>query len=201
MTGDSRGRSGYPPLMALRGARRARFRLDAESLDRLYREHAEQLLTYFARRVFDAEAAVDLVSETFAAAFEARSKFRGSTEEEAIGFLFGIARNKLLAHIHDNATRTRKSRQIPVDRRALTDAEIERIEELAGLSALHQAVREKFDLLPLEHQAALELRIVEELDYGEVAARMNISEQAARARVSRGLRALATQLTAAEDLA
>lgn len=187
--------------MALRRPRGASFRLDAESLDWLYRRHAEPLLIYFARRVLDAEAAVDLVSETFAAAFQSRGKFRGTTEEEAIGFLFGIARNKLLAHIHDNATRTRKTRQLPVDRRALTDAEIERVEELAGLSGLRRTVREKFDSLSPEHRAALELRIVEELDYGEVAARMNISEQAARARVSRGLKALATQLTAAEDIA
>lgn len=187
--------------MALRGARRARFRLDADSLDLLYRQHAEELLIFFARRVFDAEAAVDLVSETFVAAFQSRGKFRGTTEDEAIGFLFGIARNKLLAHIHDSATRTRKMRQIPVDRRALTDVEIERVEELAGLSGLRRTVRAQFDSLSPDHRAALELRIVEELDYCEVAARMNISEQAARARVSRGLRALAAQLTAAEDIA
>ena len=185
--------------MAFHRVRRARFRLDAESLDWLYRRHAEPLLIYFARRLFDAEAAVDLVGETFAAAFQSRGKFRGNTEDEAIGFLYGIARNKLLVHIHDDAIRIRKTRQLPVDRRALTDAEIDRVEELAGLEALRLAVREQLDSLSPEHQAALKLRIVDELDYGAVAACMNISEQAARARVSRGLKALATRLPAAED--
>lgn len=186
--------------MAFDGIRRARFKLDAESLASLYRRHAEPLLIYFARRVFDAEDAVDLVAETFATAFESAGNFRGTTEDEAIGFLYGIARNKLLAHIHDGAMRVRKTRQLPVDRRALADAEVERIEDLAELAVLRQAVREQLDLLSPEHRAALKLRIIEELDYGEVAARMNISEQAARARVSRGLKALATRLPAIEDL-
>jgi RNA polymerase sigma-70 factor (ECF subfamily) len=37
---------------------------------------------------------------------------------------------------------------------------------------------------------AIELRIVRELPYPEVAAELGVSEQTARARVSRGLRAL-----------
>ncbi len=181
--------------------RRQCFRLDAEALDRLYRARATPLLIYFARRLLDAEAAADLVAETFAAAFESRRGFRGTTEEEAIGYLYGIARNKLLAHVHADAMRAQKTRRVPVDRRALTDAELERVEELAGLADLRQAVREQLGALSPEHQTALRLRIVEELDYGEVAARMDITEQAARARVSRGLKALATRLPAFEDLA
>jgi DNA-directed RNA polymerase specialized sigma24 family protein len=73
--------------MASRGTRRRCIRLDAESLNWLYRRHAEPLLLYFARRLFDAEAAGDLVAETFATAFQSRGKFRGTTEDEAIGFL------------------------------------------------------------------------------------------------------------------
>lgn len=186
--------------MAFDLVRSGRFRLDSESLDRLYRAHSEPMLIFFARRLFDAEAAVDLVAETFATGFQARGKFRGTTEDEAIGFLYGIARNKLLAHIHSDAMRTEKARQMPVDRRALTDAEMERVEELAGLAPLRRMVREELQALSPEHQAALRLRIVEELDYAEVAQRMDVSEQAARARVSRGLRALATRLPALEEL-
>jgi DNA-directed RNA polymerase specialized sigma24 family protein len=43
-------------------------------------------------------------------------------------------------------------------------------------------------------RAAVQLRVVEQLDYPTVAARLGCSEQAARTRVHRGLGRLATRL-------
>jgi DNA-directed RNA polymerase specialized sigma24 family protein len=51
----------------------------------------------FARRTYDPEAAVDLVAETFATAFEARRTFRGQGDDAAIGWIYGIARHQLSA--------------------------------------------------------------------------------------------------------
>ncbi|HEY3774967.1 MAG TPA: sigma factor-like helix-turn-helix DNA-binding protein [Solirubrobacteraceae bacterium] len=48
-----------------------------------------------------------------------------------------------------------------------------------------------------QHRDALRLRVVEERPYPEVARVLGISEQAARARVSRGLRSLRSVLEAA----
>lgn len=42
-----------------------------------------------------------------------------------------------------------------------------------------------------DQRHALELRVARELSYAEVATQLEISEESARARVSRGLRALA----------
>ncbi len=184
--------------MASRGIGEARFRLDADSTTRLYRSHAEPLLIFFANRVFDAEDAVDLVADTFLAAFESRRKFRGATEAEAVGFIYGIARNKLLALQHDNAMRARKIRQVPIERRELADAEIERIDHLSELAPRRELVERQLRTLTPEHQTALELRVVQELDYQDVALRMKVTEQAARARVSRGLKALATRISRLE---
>jgi RNA polymerase sigma-70 factor (ECF subfamily) len=47
-----------------------------------------------------------------------------------------------------------------------------------------------------EQREALQLRVVEETPYEEVARRLGVSEQAARARVSRGLRTLQRALAA-----
>ena len=44
--------------------------------------------------------------------------------------------------------------------------------------------------LPADQRRAVELRIVDEHGYDEVAAILGVSEQVVRARVSRGLRAL-----------
>ena len=48
--------------------------------------------------------------------------------------------------------------------------------------------------LPAKQRLALQLRVVEERGYDEVAAALGVDEQAARARVSRALRGLARDL-------
>src|SRR5439155_3539749 len=61
----------------------------------LYRREAEMVLMFCARRVLDAEAALDLTAETFAQAFRGRRSFRGSTEPEARAWLLTIARRQI----------------------------------------------------------------------------------------------------------
>ena len=58
------------------------------------------------------------------------------------------------------------------------------------MPALHDAMAS----LPEDQRRAVELRVVEEHGYSEVATILGVSEQTARARVSRGLRALAQRL-------
>ena len=52
--------------------------------------------------------------------------------------------------------------------------------------------------LPTEQRKALELRVVQQLDYEEVAGALGCSQNAARLRVSRALRALGLKLRGAE---
>ena len=51
-------------------------RNDPRAFRELYDRWAERLLAYFYRRVFDAEVAADLLAETFAVAYERRTRFR-----------------------------------------------------------------------------------------------------------------------------
>jgi RNA polymerase sigma-70 factor (ECF subfamily) len=51
-----------------------------------------QMLRFFARRIGDSEQAADLTAQTFARAFERRADFRGVTDEQAYGWIWGIAR-------------------------------------------------------------------------------------------------------------
>jgi hypothetical protein len=63
---------------------RGRSRLAAsESFGSLYLRHADNVLIFIARRVYDREVAMDLTAETFARAFVSRKRFRGGTEAEA----------------------------------------------------------------------------------------------------------------------
>jgi RNA polymerase sigma factor (sigma-70 family) len=58
----------------------------------------------------------------------------------------------------------------------------------------------QLERLSEEQRDALQLRVVEEMPYEEVARRLGVSEPAARARVSRGLRSLQRALAAATVL-
>ena len=151
-------------------------------------------MSYFARRTYDADAAIDLTAETFAAAFVARDTFRGTGEDQAAGWLYGIARNQLSLWYRQGAVERRALRRLGVERRELTDDEHQRIEELGELDQLRARVAELLDALPADARVAVRLRVVGEHSYREVAAALGITETAARARVSRALRTLGDEL-------
>jgi RNA polymerase sigma factor (sigma-70 family) len=168
--------------------------LERRDITRLYDRHARAMLAFFARRTFDPDVAVDLVAETFATAFVDRARFRGRTDTEQAAWLYGIARN-LLADWHRRSHVERRAlAKLGVERRALTEAEYDRIEELAALGELREGIQAGLEQLTDDHRDALRLRVVEEREYPDVARTLGISEQTARARVSRALGALRRHL-------
>lgn len=197
MTDLTSGSLTYTPGLFRRRRREAT--LDADALSDLYRAHSRQLLIFFARRTMDGETATDLVAETFAAAFRDRRQFRGRTPEEAAGWLFGIARHQLSSFYRRGSVEREAMERLAVERRDLTAEEIERIEELAGIATLRARVRAHLLELDPADQEILRLRVVEEVEYDQIAARLDITQDAARARVSRALRRLRTLLAGDED--
>lgn len=161
-----------------------------DDFTRLYRRHAQSLLLYFQRRVHEPELARDLLAETFASAIAGGPGFRGSSDTELSGWLWGIARNALAEQRRREQGERGRRRRLGRARMALTDREIERIEELAGIADLRESVAQRLAQLPHEQREALRLRVLEDLPYSEIAARMSTSQDTVRARVSRGLRAL-----------
>jgi RNA polymerase sigma factor (sigma-70 family) len=164
--------------------------LTSEDISRLYVRHAEDLLGYFARRTLQAEVAVDLVGETFAQAFAHREQFRGEEEGEAIAWVYGIARGQLGSYFRRGQVHRRALGRLGVGVPGLIDSDFERIEDLAALDELRGEVADGLARLSVRHRDALRLRIVEEREYAEVARVLGVSEQVARARVSRALRVL-----------
>jgi RNA polymerase sigma factor (sigma-70 family) len=173
----------------------ARARTDPQAFVAFYDLYARRLLVFFAKRVFDAEAAMDLTSETLAKAYEGRQQFRGSTRAEEQGWLFAIARTTLADFFRDGQAERAAVNRLGVEVPSLTDAEIERIEDLAELQQIADRLRAVMRTLPAEQAEAVELRIIQELDYQSLATKLGVSQPTARARVSRGLRSLATELT------
>lgn len=153
-----------------------------------YRRHARALLTYFARRVEDAEAAADLTAETFAAAVVAQARFdpaRGS----ASAWLYGIASHKLADFRRRGRLEDRARRQLGMMQREVSDNDIVQIAALA-----REVVVETLSVLPVDQREAIDGHVIAEQSYEQLALRAGVSASAMRHRVSRGLRTLRKRL-------
>jgi RNA polymerase sigma-70 factor (ECF subfamily) len=170
------------------------YQLDAAALGRLFERQADALFHFLVRRTLDPDVALDLLGETFAVAFEKRNHFRGTTQEEASAWLWAIGRRLLLRFFRKGRAERAALARLCVQTQPISDDERSRVEALADLPALRRRVAAELERLAPKHRAAVRLRVVDELPYPEVARRLGIAEVAARARVSRALRALALAL-------
>lgn len=160
----------------------------------LYRRESPMLLTFCARRVLDAETALDLVAETFAQAFKGRASFKGTTHEEARGWLLTIARRQIARYLEKGALDRRLVERVGFSVPAMAPDEIAEVEQRAGLAQLRATLGAELAKLSEDQREALRLRVVEERSYDEVARSLGVTEATARARVSRGLRAMSAAL-------
>lgn len=167
-----------------------RARQQPELFADFYAQLHEQVLSFFARRTLDPETAFDLMAETFAAAFSALPEFRGASDDEAHAWLWAIARNQLYRWKERGAVERRCLTKLGVELSVMSAAEFDRIEELASLDRIRGDVRNALDALSDGQRDAIRMRVVDEQPYPAVAEQLGISEQVARARVSRGLREL-----------
>lgn len=165
-----------------------------------YARHADPMVIWFTRRTLDAETALDLAAETFAQAYLSRRRFRGKGEREAAAWLYAIARHQLSRYYRRGKSERRALNRLKADLPDLTPVEAARIEELAELDSLRNELHKAVGRLSAEQREAILLRIVDELPYSEVADRLGTSQEAARARVSRGLRLLQNFLSPNETL-
>jgi RNA polymerase sigma-70 factor (ECF subfamily) len=167
---------------------------DADAFAALYDREAHDVLVFIARRTLDAELALDLTAETFAQAFRGRRGFRGSTVAEERAWLFTIARRQISRYQRRGVIERRAMAALGASVPHVSEDDVREIEETAGLHDLRAALGEELQRLSDDQRRALQLRVVEERSYPEVASALGVSEQTARARVSRGLRALARAL-------
>jgi RNA polymerase sigma factor (sigma-70 family) len=163
---------------------------DKHAFEALYDRTAERLLISLARRTQDPEVARDLWAECWAVAFEGwrACRAQGSNGEEA--WLFGIARRRVANYWRSGAVERRAVERLCWIVPTTSPAEDEHLIRAAELEELRDTLADALTALPDRRRRAVALRIVDGLPYPEVAVRLGCSEDAARAQVSRGLRAL-----------
>jgi RNA polymerase sigma-70 factor (ECF subfamily) len=166
----------------------AAVRGDVAAFGGFYRRHVRLLLAFFVRRTGNPEVAADLAHETFVAALEGVSAYRGDGVPAA--WLYGIARRKL-------ALSRRRGRVEASARQRLVKAPLELTasdtDEISGLAPLLPDDSPALDLLerlPEPQREAIRARMLDELEYPEIASDLRCSEAVVRQRVSRGLKAL-----------
>jgi RNA polymerase sigma-70 factor (ECF subfamily) len=165
-------------------------REDPDAFRELYGRYARRIHDYFARRSGNADAALDLTAETFSQAWLVRARFRDEAEGSAAPWLFGIARNVLLMSIRRGRLERTASERIGLrERLDLPSGPVLQPDE-----SWADGAEELLDSLPASQREAVRLRVVEELDYDDVATHLGTTPAAARVRVHRGLGALRRRL-------
>ncbi|HWT21980.1 MAG TPA: RNA polymerase sigma factor [Solirubrobacteraceae bacterium] len=190
-----------------RGARITQPRTDAELLRaaqtdpqafrEFYERYAVWVRAWFQRRTESDAAALDLTAETFAEAWRSRGRFRDLADGSGAPWLFGIARNLHRQYRKHDRIETAARRRLGLPLAFAESEDYDRVDERMAAAAIAPALADAVEGLPREQRRALELRVVDQLPYEEVAGRLGCSENAARLRVSRALRSLTLRLGAA----
>ena len=154
-----------------------------------YRRHVDSILRYYAHSTRDPEIAADLTAEAFAAALEAKRRFRPGGPP-ARAWLFAIASKKLADYRRRGYAEDRARRRLGMERIEPTDSDLWRIEGLAGDVEVVSLV----DELPADERRAVNARVVDGREYADIAQELQISPAGARKRVSRGLASLRGRL-------
>ncbi len=166
-------------------------RRNPEAFGAFYVELAPSVLRFFARQTRQAQVALDLTAETFAKAFEGRRDFRGSSDEQAAGWLWTIAHRELGMYWRHRKVELAAIVRLGLERPQAAGDELQRIEDLATIERMSPAIEELCAELSETHREMIQLRVIDELGYQEIAERLDLSNDVVRARVSRALRVLA----------
>jgi RNA polymerase sigma-70 factor (ECF subfamily) len=159
---------------------------DPAAFGELYRRHVRRVYAWHARRL--EWAAADLTAETFARAWMARGGFRDERDGWALPWLLGIAHNVLRESVRREQIESRARERLGLPLELAHEDGYAAVEQrLSPSSAMAAAL----EALPDHERDAVELRVIDELPYAEVARRLQIRPAAARLRVSRALRRLA----------
>lgn len=164
--------------------------VDPGAFAEFYGRYERVMLALFVRRTREPELAADLTAEVFAAALAAVARFRPGGAP-ASAWLFGIAQHKLAKSRRRGVVEDRARRRLGMPPLVLADADIERIEGLAGGGS---NVVGLFERLPASLRDAVGARVLEERSYEEIAGELRCSPAVVRKRVSRGLARLREEL-------
>jgi len=156
---------------------------DPELLEAFYREHNATVKAFFARRVDDPHQVADLTADTFLAAMTGASGYHPD-QGRPVGWLLGIARNKIADAARRRARRLRAESRIE-GRRLLDDDSAARIEDRIAAERHTRALYAGLATLSGRDRALMELVAVDGIPVAEAAAQLGMKPGTARVRLHR----------------
>lgn len=152
----------------------------------LYERYRRTLYVFGERMLGSAEAAADLVQDTFLGIYERRHELQSLRSFR--GWLFTVGRNRCLTLLRQQKTRGRLG--------ASADSEPQEKEPPALLESAEESrlVQRALAEMPPEQREVLVLREYQELSYREIAEITGATESAVKARLFRARQALAGML-------
>jgi RNA polymerase sigma factor (sigma-70 family) len=170
-----------------------RCRREPEAFCVVYDRHSRGLLVWVGSLCGDREVALEIVQETFARALRDAHKFRAHGDGSALPWLRTVARNL----VHDWQRRGVVQDRVRRDLSILEDVDepAPRVEERLDAAKAGARMQDALHRLPPDQREAVEARVVRGAGYDEIARTTGVSRATARARVSRGLRALRSFLS------
>ncbi len=151
----------------------------------MYNQHARGLVHMVRLFVDDRNAAEDLVQEAFIRL--ARSAHRIEDDRKAAAYLRSIVLN--LARDHNRRGLVSLRHRLPLDDRRAS------VEDVVELAEDHQKVVDSLRTLPGRQRDCLILRYYDEFGIDDIAETLGISRNSVKTHLTRGMRALETQLT------
>src|SRR3954452_1770892 len=173
-------------------------RQDPQAFREFYDRYAVWMRAWLLRQTGSESTALDLTAETFAQAWHASRRFKDMADGSGAPWLFGIARNLLRQYHKHNRIESAARVRLGMPTAWAECEDYEAVDERITAGSLAPILRRALRGLPLDQRRALELRVVQQLDYEEIAGALGCSQNAARLRVSRALRALGLKLRGAE---
>jgi RNA polymerase sigma factor (sigma-70 family) len=175
----------------------ARCRREPTAFGIVYDRHAEALLRLVVCWCRDEDVAMDIVQETFARALREAHRFRARGNGSAFPWLRTVARNLLhdwrRRGVVDNHVRCELGiREVRSDATADMDERI----DAAGARA---DIKAALALLPATQREAVAAQVLFSASYDEIACADGVTREAARMRVSRGLRTLRALLAPTQE--
>lgn len=157
----------------------------------LYDRYALRLVRHLQHEGASQEIALDAAQEVFARLIVLRRRVRPGADGSIWPWLTVTGRNMLRDWERRHAVDARARRQLGI---AITPDETADVLARTEASRLRPRLGLALNQLPAAQRTAVTARLLDELEYAEIARRAGASEVTVRRRVSRGLRAMQTFL-------
>jgi RNA polymerase sigma-70 factor (ECF subfamily) len=166
-------------------------RRDPQLVGIVYARYARRLVSHLQQSGATEQVALDAAQETFARLIVHRRRVRTADDGSLWPWLVVTSRHLLRDWLRRGAVDARARRRLGI---SAGEDEASEVVDRVEAGRLRGRLRLALGCLPEEQRLAVAYRVVDELDYAEIAAAAGASEQTVRQRVSRGLRAMQTFL-------